>query len=145
MVADGKGISTDEFGNFSIDVASDALIIFTHVGYETNSMKAKNGMVIRLISKFINADEIVVYSGLTEESYQRTSHNVSIIGSSEIKATSYNHLQSLTNQIPSLNWVGGTSRPRYFQIRGIGERSQYFGEGAPKYSIGFILDDMELS
>ena len=145
VVADGKGVSTDEFGNFSIDVPFEAFLKFSHIGYETTSIKAENAMVIRLIPKFINAKEIVVYSGLIEESIQKTSHNVSIIGASELKRTQYDHFQSLTNQITNLNWVGGTSRPRYFQIRGIGERSQYFGEGAPNFSIGFILDDMELS
>ncbi len=38
---------------------------------------------------------------------------------------------------------GGTSRPRYFQIRGIGEREQY--EGAPNPSVGFLIDDIDFS
>ncbi|HUG72524.1 MAG TPA: TonB-dependent receptor, partial [Steroidobacteraceae bacterium] len=42
-----------------------------------------------------------------------------------------------------LNWAGGTSRPRYFQIRGIGEREQY--EGAPNPSVGFLIDDIDFS
>ena len=44
-----------------------------------------------------------------------------------------------------MNWAGGTSRPRYFQIRGVGERSHYFGEGPPNFSVGFVLDDIDLS
>ena len=55
------------------------------------------------------------------------------------------HFQTLTDQVPNLNWAGGTSRPRYFQIRGVGERSHYFGEGAPNFSVGFVMDDMDLS
>ncbi|MEJ0098362.1 MAG: TonB-dependent receptor plug domain-containing protein [Pseudomonadota bacterium] len=39
--------------------------------------------------------------------------------------------------------AGGTSRPRYFQIRGIGEREQY--EGAPNPSVGFLIDDIDFS
>ncbi|HMA10903.1 MAG TPA: TonB-dependent receptor plug domain-containing protein, partial [Steroidobacteraceae bacterium] len=38
---------------------------------------------------------------------------------------------------------GGTSRPRYFQIRGIGELEQY--EGAPNPSVGFLIDDIDFS
>ena len=49
------------------------------------------------------------------------------------------------DRISNLNWAGGTSRPRYFQIRGVGERSQYFGEGSPNFSIGYALDDIDLS
>jgi len=51
----------------------------------------------------------------------------------------------LIDQIPNLNWAGGTSRPRYFQIRGIGERSQYFGEGSPNHSVSYEIDGIDLS
>jgi outer membrane receptor protein involved in Fe transport len=45
--------------------------------------------------------------------------------------------------VPNLHWAGGTSRPRYFQLRGIGEREQY--EGAPNPSVGFLIDDIDFS
>ena len=45
--------------------------------------------------------------------------------------------------MPNLHWAGGTSRPRFFQIRGIGEREQY--EGAPNPSVGFLIDDIDFS
>ena len=51
----------------------------------------------------------------------------------------------MIDQIPNLNWAGGTSRPRYFQIRGIGERSQYFGEGSPNHSVSYEIDGIDLS
>ena len=51
----------------------------------------------------------------------------------------------MVDRIPNLNWAGGTSRPRYFQIRGIGERSHYFGEGPPNFSVGFLLDNIDIS
>ena len=38
---------------------------------------------------------------------------------------------------------GGTSRPRYFQLRGIGELEQY--QGAPNPSVGFLIDDIDFS
>jgi iron complex outermembrane receptor protein len=39
--------------------------------------------------------------------------------------------------VPNLNWAsGGSSRPRYFQLRGIGELDQY--QGAPNPSVGFL-------
>ena len=53
--------------------------------------------------------------------------------------------QNAIDQIPNLNFSGGTSRPRYFQIRGIGERSQYFGEGSPNHSVGYEVDGIDLS
>jgi outer membrane receptor protein involved in Fe transport len=45
--------------------------------------------------------------------------------------------------VPNLNWAGDTSRPRYFQIRGIGELQQY--QGAPNPSVGFLIDDIDFS
>ncbi|GIS54924.1 hypothetical protein Ct9H90mP29_19660 [bacterium] len=87
----------------------------------------------------IKADEITVLSGLNDESLQRLSRSVTVITSNEIKRSSAQHFQTLIDQIPNLTWAGGTSRPRYFQIRGIGERSHYFGEGAPNFSVGFYI------
>ena len=51
--------------------------------------------------------------------------------------------RTCSTAVPNLNWAGGTSRPRYFQIRGIGEREQY--EGAPNPSVGFLIDDIDFS
>jgi outer membrane receptor protein involved in Fe transport len=45
--------------------------------------------------------------------------------------------------VPGLSWASGTSRPRYFQIRGIGEIEQY--QGAPNPSVGFLIDDIDFS
>src|SRR5690606_16037664 len=53
------------------------------------------------------------------------------------------HFQDVLGLVPNLNWAAGTSRPRYFQIRGIGEREQY--EGAPNPSVGFLIDDIDFS
>ena len=55
------------------------------------------------------------------------------------------HFQSLIDEVPNLNWAGGTSRPQYFQIRGVGERSNYAGEGPPSFSVGTVVDDVDLS
>src|SRR4029453_18191244 len=38
---------------------------------------------------------------------------------------------------------GGTSRPRFFQLRGIGELEQY--QGAPNPSVGFLIDEIDFS
>ena len=45
--------------------------------------------------------------------------------------------------MPGLSWASGTSRPRYFQMRGIGETEQY--QGAPNPSVGFLIDDIDFS
>jgi len=53
------------------------------------------------------------------------------------------HFEELIPLVPNMNWSGEGSRGRYFQLRGIGELEQY--EGAPNPSVGFIIDDIDLS
>jgi iron complex outermembrane recepter protein len=53
------------------------------------------------------------------------------------------HFEDVLPLVPNLNWAGDTSRPRYFQIRGIGELQQY--QGAPNPSVGFLIDDIDFS
>ena len=53
------------------------------------------------------------------------------------------HFEDVLTTVPNLHWAGGTSRPRYFQLRGIGEREQC--EGAPNPSVGFLIDDIDFS
>jgi outer membrane receptor protein involved in Fe transport len=53
------------------------------------------------------------------------------------------HFGDVLADVPNLGFAGGTSRPRYFQIRGIGELEQY--EGAPNPSVGFLIDDIDFS
>jgi len=69
--------------------------------------------------------------------------SVSVLADDVIKDAGEQHLEELLNLIPNINWAGGTSRPRYFQIRGVGERSQY--EGAPNPSVGIVIDDIDFS
>jgi outer membrane receptor protein involved in Fe transport len=51
--------------------------------------------------------------------------------------------QDMIDYIPGLSFSGGTSRPRFFLIRGVGELEQY--EGAPNPSVATIIDDIDFS
>ena len=53
------------------------------------------------------------------------------------------HFQDVLGLVPNLNWAAGTSRPRYFQLRGIGELEQW--QGAPNPSVGFLIDGIDFS
>lgn len=52
-------------------------------------------------------------------------------------------LDDLSQETPGLTVAGGTSRPRFLQIRGIGERELF--EGIPNSSVTTILDGVDLS
>ena len=139
------GTVSDIDGNFEFTAPSGSEVIFTHVGYETLSLIANDSMVVKMKMKYIQKDEIIITSALSKEFAENLHSSISVFKPNEIKRSGTTHLQTLIDRVPNLNWAGGTSRPRYFQIRGVGERSQYFGEGAPNFSIGFVLDDIDLS
>lgn len=53
------------------------------------------------------------------------------------------HLDEELQFSPNVNFSGGNSRPRFFQIRGIGELEQFIG--APNPAVSFTSDGLELS
>jgi len=69
--------------------------------------------------------------------------SVSVIHGEDLANGAVQHLEELLPQIPSLSWAGASSRPRYFQLRGIGELEQY--QGAPNPSVGFLVDEIDFS
>ena len=141
----GLGTSTNADGEFQLDVNERSILQFSHIGYYTIELAAINEMVVILEEKVIDTEEIIVHAGLTDETLQRIASSVTVFTKRDITENGGEHFQFLTDYIPNFNWTGGTSRPRYFQIRGVGERSHYFGEGPPNFSVGFVLDDIDLS
>lgn len=53
------------------------------------------------------------------------------------------HLENLLRLAPNVNIAGGTSRARFYQVRGIGERSQFVEPLNP--SVGVLIDDIDFS
>lgn len=90
-----------------------------------------------------NKLEEILVSGFRPTQSRELPSSITILDSGIIDDLSVQHFEELTHFVPNLNWAGGASRPRYFQIRGIGERSQY--EGAPNPSVGFLIDDLDFS
>lgn len=88
--------------------------------------------------------ELVVTASLWETDLLRTTNSTTAIDSSELESNGSLHFQDLIEVIPNLTWTGGTSRPRYFQIRGIGENSQFEGE-TPDSTVRFLIDDLDFT
>jgi len=86
---------------------------------------------------------LVVTAQYRETNLIDTATSVSVLSEDAIKDAGEQHLEDLMHLVANLNWAGGSSRPRYFQIRGVGERSQY--EGAPNPSVGVLIDDIDFS
>ncbi len=86
---------------------------------------------------------VVVASQLREAELATVPASVTLLDADAIAAGSVQHFEELTPLVPNLNWSGEGSRARYFLVRGTGELEQY--EGAPNPSVGFIVDDIDLS
>ncbi len=145
IISNSKGTVTNAIGDFFIEIDEGEKIRFTHIGYEPITLLAAKDMLVKMSPTIIESDEIIVKAGLTEEILQNLSSSISIISDEKIRKSGADHFQYFLDNIPNLNWAGGTSRPRYFQIRGIGERGHYFGEGPPNFSIGYLVDDIDIS
>jgi iron complex outermembrane recepter protein len=88
-------------------------------------------------------DEIIVTANLTPIPLAETAGSVSVLNEQALRDAGQQHFEDVLALVPNLNWAGDTSRPRYFQIRGIGELQQY--QGAPNPSVGFLIDDIDFS
>jgi iron complex outermembrane receptor protein len=88
-------------------------------------------------------DEIVVTATLRDESLRNVPASVSVLPERTLRAAGVQHFEDVLGLVPNLNWAGASSRPRYFQLRGIGELEQY--QGAPNPSVGFLIDDIDFS
>jgi iron complex outermembrane receptor protein len=88
-------------------------------------------------------DEIVVTATLRATKVAELPQSVTVLDRDTLKEAGVQHFQDVLGLIPDLNWAGGTSRPRFFQLRGIGEVEQY--QGAPNPSVGFLIDDIDFS
>src|SRR5258706_1855388 len=88
-------------------------------------------------------DEVVVTAGLRSSSVAELPQSVTVLDRGTLQAAGVQHFEDVLGLIPDLNWSAGTSRPRFFQLRGIGEVEQY--QGAPNPSVGFLIDDIDFS
>ena len=87
-------------------------------------------------------DEIVV-AGLRISSTSQLTASATVLDAATLRAPGAQHFADVMAHVPNLNFAGASSRPRYFQVRGIGELDQY--EGAPNPSVGFLVDGMDFS
>jgi iron complex outermembrane receptor protein len=87
--------------------------------------------------------EVVVTASLRQDSTMDTAASVSVVSEEVIRARAAQHFEDIINTIPNVNYASGSNRARFFQIRGIGERSQFVNPINP--SVGVLIDDVDFS
>lgn len=88
-------------------------------------------------------EEVTVTAEFRDTTWQQVPSSITVIDQQAMRDESARHFEDVLNSVANLNWSGATSRPRYFQIRGVGEQEDY--QGAPNSSVGFMVDDIDLS
>ena len=87
---------------------------------------------------------IIVTGDIWDSELQQSTASITVLDSERLKYSGTQHFSDLINTIPNMSWSASSSRPRYIQIRGIGENSQFEGE-TPDSSVRFIVDDLDFT
>src|SRR3954470_13489904 len=88
-------------------------------------------------------EQIVVTADLRDRELRDLPASATVLDAHTLQMAGVQHFQDVLGLVPNLNWAAGTSRPRYFQLRGIGELEQW--QGAPNPSVGFLIDGIDFS
>lgn len=88
-------------------------------------------------------EEIIVTAQLRPTTLLNQPGSISVVSAQDIREREAQHLEGILNLAPNVNFAGGTSRARFFQIRGVGERSQFQEPLNP--SIGLVIDGIDFS
>ena len=88
-------------------------------------------------------EQITVTSDFRKQNLQNTPASLSVLTEADIKQRNAQHLEELIAVSPNVNYASGSQRARYYQIRGIGERSQFQEPINP--SVGMIIDDVDFT
>jgi len=94
-------------------------------------------------SAAVEEGEVIIVACLRREVASKLAASAVVLDQTTLQAPGAQHFADAMAQVPNLNFAGASSRPRYFQVRGIGELEQY--EGAPNPSVGFLVDGMDFS
>lgn len=88
-------------------------------------------------------ESISVTGDFRTQELKETATSVSVISELEQQRQGSRHLENLLGQTPNLHAASGGSRANFYQIRGIGERSQF--ETPLNPSVGLNIDGVDYS
>lgn len=87
--------------------------------------------------------EIVVTADYRLRSINDVPLSLSVVDEESIDKRNASHLEELLGMVPDLSYAGGTSRARFFQIRGVGDLEQY--DAPLNSSVGLVIDGVDFS
>ncbi len=88
--------------------------------------------------------EVITVSGdFLQQNLQKAPTSVAVITAAMMQQRNAQHLEDVLNTAANINFSSGASRARFFQIRGIGDRSQFVDSVNP--SVGLTIDGIDYS
>lgn len=91
----------------------------------------------------LSINEVIVHADFRGSELQATPASISIVDADSINQRGSKHIEEILALVPNINYAAGASRGRYFQIRGIGERSQFVAPLNP--SVGTYVDGIDFT
>ena len=88
-------------------------------------------------------EEVIVTAEFRDTRLMDSAKSIDVINEEGIDVRGARHIEEVINLVPNVNFASGTSRARFFQIRGIGERSQFVEPVNP--SVGILVDDVDFT
>ena len=144
VLCNDRSTFTDNDGFFSIDCYDNSEIIIKHIKFNKMTILSTNVENFIILSENdIKVSPIIVYGQFNQ--IGNKAHSTQVITEEYLNKNTYSHIQDITPKLSNVNYAQGTSRPRYYQIRGLGELSQFSGEGAPHFYVGYTIDHIDFS
>jgi|MEHZ01.5.fsa_nt_MEHZ011385232.1_33 outer membrane receptor protein involved in Fe transport len=100
-------------------------------------------LVSSTTSAQVYIEDIIIQAEFRPINLMETPNSISLISADDISNRSANFLTDVLGSTPNLNYSSGASRGRFFQIRGIGERSQFVDPLNP--GVGLMIDGIDYS
>jgi iron complex outermembrane receptor protein len=91
----------------------------------------------------VELETVKVSADFRQLDLQQIPSAITVVSEDDIKKRNADHLESILSLAPNVNYSAGASRGRYFQIRGIGERSQFVDAVNP--SVALIIDGVDMT
>jgi len=140
-----EGVVSDENGLFSLN---DKCIPYeiSHIGFQKvifNPCDMQKIIILKNLS--IPNSEIEVLGDIGKSKLKDVLSNVEIFTQTNIINSGKTSFEDVLKASTNVNYSGASSRPRYFQIRGIGEYEQYVSQGGPSYYVASYIDNFNLS
>lgn len=138
-----KGVITDMDGNFTIDAASDAILVVSYIGMEKQEIKVNNRKTIHIILKE-QRDELeeVTVVAFAKQKKESVISSITTVKPSELKAPSSNLTTALAGRMAGMIAYQTSGEPGK-------DNAQFFIRGVTTFGYKkdplILIDNIELS